>query len=95
MYGKPETNHVEGVYAVWDPANPEPFLTLAASRNHRADGENVIYTGRRGIEDTAPPGWLAIQHEGTGDDVIICDPSPVNIGEGAPALWRITQEPGQ
>jgi hypothetical protein len=75
-----ETVPMRAKAALWDPADPGPFLRLAGTRYLRAEGDAAVFRSDDGREMRAYPGWAVIRPDGSGDGEAIFD---------APAAFRI------
>jgi hypothetical protein len=85
-----ETVPMRAKAALWDPADPEPFLRLAGTRYLRAEGDLAITRNDDGTEDSVYPGWAVIRPDGSGDGEAIFTAQWEFGGDGTPrGVWRL------
>jgi hypothetical protein len=84
------TNHLEGEFTPFDPADPGPFAAAAGTRLIRVNGDGtatIRSADPDGNEDTVHPGWLAFRPDGSGEGGAVFV-APGNVSEGASTVWR-------
>jgi len=81
------TRLIEGDAAAWDPADPEPFLRLAAPRFLRAEGDCALVTTGEGSVVSVRPGWLAIVPDGARPGEVHFTPG-INLGDAPHCEWE-------
>jgi hypothetical protein len=78
-----KTNLLTGDAEVWDPVNPDPFISLAAEQFIGQEGDTALVRTMGGCILHAHPGWLAIALGDSGVTFL----TPENFGDGADCTW--------
>lgn len=84
-----ETNHLEGEFTVFDPADPRPFAAAAGGRLLRVEDGRAVIANENGTEADVYPGWLAFVPDGSGPGGAIFTP-PGNVSTGTGTVYRVT-----